>query len=85
MKCILEEKYDTLTNAIMYDKFITKFLKRQYSKYALVSLVRSGMVLANQKFLLAFNKVSLTAKNKADDLKRKLEVMQKPTSEAIKE
>ena len=88
MKCILGEKYDLLMNAIMYNKFITKILKRRYSQYALLSLVRSGMVLANQAFLMAFmvirnnwrKKVSLTVKNNADALKRKLVIMQKPTS-----
>ena len=92
MKCILEEKYDLLMNAIIYDKFITKFLKRRYSQYALVALVRSAMVLANQEFLLAFmvrrnnsrKKGSLAIKNKTEAQKRKLLVMQKPTSEAIK-
>ena len=51
------------------------------------------MVLANQEFLLAFmvrrnnlrKKASLTIKNKTDAQKRKLAIMQKPTSEAIKE
>ena len=32
LKCILEEKYDLLINAIIYDKFITKFVKRRYSQ-----------------------------------------------------
>ena len=72
MKSILEKKYDLLINAIIYDKFITKFLKRRYSQYALVALVRSGMVLANQEFPLAFivrrnnwrKKTSLTEKKR---------------------
>ena len=93
MKCILEEKYDLLMSAIIYDKFITKFLKRRYSQFALVALVRFAMVLANQEFLLAFmvrrnhwrKKVSATIKNKTETQKRKLLAMQKPTSEAIKE
>ena len=80
-------------NAIIYDKFITKFVKRRYSQYALVALVRSAMVLANQEFLLAFmvrrnnwrKKVAATIKNKTETQKKKLLKMQKPTSEAIKE
>ena len=93
MKCILEEKYDLLMNAIISDKFITKFLKRRISQFALVALVKSAMVVANQEFLLAFmvrrnnwrKKVSLTIKNKTEAQKRKLIAMKKPTSEAIKE
>ena len=93
LKCILEEKYDLLMNAIIYDKFITKFVKRRYSQYALVALVRSAMVLANQEFLLAFmvrrnnwrKKVAATIKNKTETQKKKLLKMQKPTSEAIKQ
>jgi len=93
MKCILERKYDTLMNAIIYDKFITKFLKRRYSQFAIVALVRSAMVLANQEFLLAFivrrnnwrRKINSTIKNKEELEKQKLLKMQKPTSEAIKE
>ena len=80
-------------NVIIYDKFITKFLKRRYSQYALVALVRSAMVLANQEFLLAFmvrrnnwrKKVAANIKNKTEVQKKKLLKMQKPTSEAIKE
>ena len=80
-------------NAIIYDKFITKFVERRYSQYALVALVRSAMVLANQEFLLAFmvrrnswrKKVAATIKNKMETQKKKLLKMQKPTSEAIKE
>ena len=80
LKCILEEKYDLLMNVIIYDKFITKFLKRRYSQYALVALVRSAMVLANQEFLLAFmvrrnnwrKKVAANIKNKTEVQKKKL-------------
>ena len=80
-------------NAIIYDKFITKFLKRRYSQYALVALVGSAMVLANQEFLLAFmvrrnnwrKKAGLTIKNKTEAQKKKLLAMQKPTLEAVKE
>ena len=80
MKCILEEKYDLLMNAILYDKFITKFLRRRYSQFALVALVRSAMVLANQEFLLAFmvrrnnwkKNVAVTIKNKTEMQKKKL-------------
>ena len=80
-------------NAIIYDEFITKFVKRRSSQYALVALVRSAVVLANQECLLAFmvrrnnwrNKVNATIKNKTETQKRKLLAMQKPTSEAIKE
>ena len=93
LKCILEDKYDLLMNTIIYDKFITKFLQRRYSQFALVALVRSAMVLANQEFLLAFmvrrnnwrKKVNATIKGKTDQQKKKLEAMQKPTSQAIKE
>ena len=51
------------------------------------------MVLANQEFLLAFmvrrnnwrKKVNANIKGKTDQQKKKLEAMQKPTSQAIKE
>ena len=93
MKCILEKKYDTLMNAIIYEKFIAKFMKRRYSQHALVALVRSAMVLANQEFHLAFivsrnnwrKKIQVIVKNKTEAEKRKLKEMQKPTKEAIKE
>jgi hypothetical protein len=54
LKCILNKKYDTLMNAIFHDKFNTKCVKRRYATYALVALVRFGIILANLKFLLAF-------------------------------
>ena len=98
MKIILEKKYEMLINTIIYDKFIIQFPKRRYSQYALVALVRSGMVLANQEFLLAFivrrnnwrKKTSLTEKTKKNkkkntSSKEKLAIMQIPTSEAIRE
>jgi len=74
LKCIPEEKYDLLMSAIIHDKFITKFLKRRYSQFALVALVRSAMVLTNQEFMLAFmvrrnnwrKKVAVTIKNKTE-------------------
>ena len=80
-------------NAIIYDKFITKFVKRRYSQFALVALVRSGMVLANQEFLLDFiarrnnwrRKVALSVKKKEELQKQKLVNKQKPTAQAIKE
>jgi len=53
LKCTLERKYDSLMNAIFYNKFDTKCVKRRYAQYALVALVRFGMILANLKFLLA--------------------------------
>ena len=54
LKCILDKKYDILMNVNIYDKFILKHLKRRYLQYALVALVRAGMVLANQEILMAF-------------------------------
>ena len=39
---------DTLMNAIIYDKFITNFVKRRYSQFALVALVRSGKKLGGK-------------------------------------
>ena len=80
LKCILERKYDTLMNAIIYDKVITKFVKRRYSQYAFAALVRFGMVLANRQFLMAFivgrnnwrRKTSLIIKNKEEQEKQKL-------------
>ena len=41
LKVILEKKYDMLMNAIIYDKFITKFVKRRCLQFALFALVRS--------------------------------------------
>ena len=51
MKCILDKKYDIVMNVNIYKKFISKHLKRRYSQYALVALVRAGMILANQEIL----------------------------------
>ena len=90
LKLVLGKKYDLLISAIISDKFITKFVKRRYSQFALVALVRSGMVLANQEFLLDFiarrnnwrRKVILSVKNKEE---QQLINMQKPTAQAMKE
>ena len=40
-KCILEQKYDKLSNVPMYDKFIAPNLKIRYSQYTIVALTRS--------------------------------------------
>ena len=93
LKCILEKKYDILMNVNIFENFILKNMKRRYSQYALVALVRAGMVLANQEILMAFvvrrnnwrRKQKTNENKKMDQQKRKLQDMQKPTSEAIKE
>ena len=93
LKCILEQKYDRLINVTIYDKFISPYLLRRHSQYAIVALTRSGAVLANQELLLAFiarrnnwiRKQALTMKNKEEQLRRKLIKMQQPTADAIKE
>ena len=54
LKCILETKYDILMNVNIFENFILKNMKRRYLQYALVALVRAGMVLANQEILMAF-------------------------------
>ena len=41
-------------NEIFHDKFNTKFVKIRYAQYALVALVRFGMILANLKYIFAF-------------------------------
>ena len=71
----------------MYD-----YLIMQYSHFALVAFVRTGMVLGNQEFLLAFiarrnnwrGKLCLSIKNKEEQNEQKLLKMQKPTSQAIR-
>ena len=93
LKCILEQKYDRLINVTIYDKFISPYLLRRHSQYAIVALTRAGAVLANQELLLAFiarrnnyiRKQALSVKNKEDQLKKKLLKMQQPTTDAIKE
>jgi len=93
LKCILEQKYDKLINVTIYDKFISPYLLRRHSQYAIVALTRAGAVLANQELLLAFiarrnnwiRKQALVIKNKEDQLKKKLTKMQQPTADAIKE
>ena len=80
-------------NAIIYNKFITKFVKRRYSQFAFIALVRSGMVLSNLEFLwlslseeiIAGIKLGLILKTKEEQEKQKLVKMQKPTSQAISE
>ena len=54
LKCILEQKYDELINATIYDKFIAPKFKRRHSQYTIVALTRSCAVLINQELLLAF-------------------------------
>ena len=54
LKCILEQKYDRLINVTIYDKFISPYLLRRHSQYAIIALTRSDAVLANQELLLAF-------------------------------
>ena len=54
LKCILEQKYDRLINVTIYDQFISPYLLRRHSQYAIVALTRSGALLANQELLLAF-------------------------------
>ena len=79
LKCILEQKYDKLINVLIYDKFIAPYLLRRYSQYAIVALTRSGALLANQEFLLAFiarknnwiRRQNLQNKNKEDEQKEK--------------
>ena len=93
LKCILESKYDQLINISIYDKFIAPKLLRRHSQYAIVALTRSGAVLANQEILLAFmfrrnnwikrNKLQL--KNKEETQRKKLLLLQQPTSQQIKE
>jgi len=70
---------------LIYDYLILQhaamkcILKRRYSQFALVALVRSAMVLANQEFLLALmvrrnnwrQKVNTTIKNKTETQKKK--------------
>ena len=80
-------------NVNIYDKFISKHLKRRYLQFALVALVRAGIVLANQEILVAFivrrynwlRKQKGNESRKADQQKRKIQDMRKPTSVAIKE
>ena len=93
LKCILEQKYDELINATIYDKFIAPNLKRRHSQYTIVALTRSCAVLINQELLLAFmvrknnwiKKQKLDLKNKQEMQAQKLLKMQKPTALAIKE
>ena len=47
----LDKQKKVEASLMIYDKFITQFLKRIYSQYALVALVRSGMILANKNFV----------------------------------
>ena len=90
LKCILDKKYDILMNVNIFEKFI---MKRRYSQYALVALVRAGIVLANREVLMAFvvrrnnwlRKQKYNENKKADQQKTKLQDMQKPTSMAIRE
>ena len=75
-------------NVSIYEKFISRHLKRRYLQYALVALVRAGMVLANQEILMAFivrrnnwlTKQKGNENKKTDQQKWKLQDMQKPTS-----
>ena len=87
------QKYDRLINVTIYDKFISPYLLRRHSQYAIVALTRSGALLANQELLLAFiarrnnwiSKQALTVKNKEEQLRKNLVKMQQPTTDAIRE
>ena len=90
LKCILEEKYDILTNVTIYVSFISPNLQRRHSQYVIVALSRSGALLANKEILLAFisrknnwiHRKNLAIENKEAAKKLKLLKMQQSTPDA---
>ena len=65
-------------NAIICDKFITKFLKRRYSQYALVALVRKSRIST----CIYGKKKQLEKESESDDQKQNRSAKKEAVSNA---